>query len=106
MKAKKHIPALRTEKGIDRFWSKHSLTDYLTETEAVDEVLELAPELAKKIRERSRKRLLTIRIEGWMVDRAKKIARERRIPYQRLLREWIGQGMRAEMRSGGKRLKA
>jgi predicted DNA binding CopG/RHH family protein len=67
---------------------------------------EAAREEARKIRERSRKRLLTIRIEGWMVDRAKKIAKEKRIPYQRLLREWIGQGMQHELRSGRKRLKA
>lgn len=106
MKAKRRIPPLRTEEATDRFWSEHSLADYLGDTEAVDEVLELAPDLARKIRERSRKRLLTIRIEGWMVDRAKKIAREKRIPYQRLLRDWIGQGMRDELRTGRKRLKA
>ena len=106
MKSKKRIPPLRTEAEVDRFWAKHSLADYLDDTEAVDEVLELAPELARRIRERSRKRLLTIRIEGWMVDRAKKIAREKRIPYQRLLREWIGQGMRKDLESGRKRLKA
>ncbi|MBI2931636.1 MAG: hypothetical protein HYY16_08290 [Planctomycetes bacterium] len=96
MKKRKRIPPLRTEEEIDRFWSTHSLTDYLHDTEAVDDVIELNPQLARKIRERSRKRLLTIRLEEWRIDRAKKIARERGVPYQTLLREWIDRGMRSE----------
>jgi len=101
-KSKRGIPDLKTEEEIDRFWSTHSLTDVLGDTEDVDEVLVLAPELARRIRERSRKRLLTVRLEEWKIDRAKAIARAKGVPYQRLLREWISQGMASEM-AGGKR---
>ncbi|MBI4565771.1 MAG: hypothetical protein HY716_13860 [Planctomycetes bacterium] len=93
---RKRLPILKTEEEIDRFWSTHSLKDYLEDTEAVDEVIELAPALARKIRERSRKRLLTIRLEEWRIRRAKEIARRKGIPYQQLLREWIGRGLRSE----------
>lgn len=96
MRKRVRIPHLKTEEEIDRFWSKHSLADVLEDTEAVDEVIELSPELARKIRERSRKRLLTIRLEQWRVERAKKIARASGVPYQQLLREWISRGIRSE----------
>ncbi len=93
----KRIPDLKSEEEIDRFWSTHSLTDYLGDTEEVDEILVLAPGLARRIRERSRKRLLTIRLEEWRIARAKSIARARKIPYQRLLREWISRGMASDL---------
>lgn len=99
-KKAKRIPDLKTEAEIDRFWSKHSLTDYLGDTQEVDEVLVLAPELARRIRERSRKRLLTIRLEEWRITRAKAIARAKGIPYQRLLRDWISLGMASEIPRG------
>ena len=93
----KRIPDLKTEEEIDRFWSTHDLTDYLGDTEDVDEVLVLAPDLARRIRERSRKRLLTIRLEEWRIARAKAIAREKGVPYQRLLRDWISRGMSEDL---------
>lgn len=99
-KSKRRIPDLKTEKEIDRFWSTHDLTDYLGDTEKVDEVLVLAPELARRIRERSRKRLLTLRLEEWRIVRAKAIARAKGVPYQRLLREWISRGMASETVAG------
>jgi predicted DNA binding CopG/RHH family protein len=93
MKKTKRIPELKTEEDVHRFWSTHSLTDYLDDTEAVDVVIELSPALAKKIQERSRKRLLTIRLEEWRIARAKEIARAKGVPYQQLLREWISRGL-------------
>lgn len=98
MKRVKRIPALRTEEEIDHFWSTHDLTDYLGDTEDVDEIFVLAPDLARRIRERSRKRLLTIRLEGWRIAQAKAIAREKKVPYQRLLRDWISRGMSEDLR--------
>jgi predicted DNA binding CopG/RHH family protein len=95
-KKSKRLPSLKTEEEVHRFWSTHSLTDYLGDTEAVDEVIELAPSLARRIRERSRKRLLTIRLEEWRITRAKQIARRKGIPYQKLLRDWISEGLRSE----------
>lgn len=97
---KKRIPELLTEEEIDRFWSTHSLADYLHDTEPVDEILSLAPELARRIRERARKRLLTIRLEEWRIRQAKAIARAKGVPYQRLLRDWISSGIRAELAPG------
>lgn len=102
-KKTRRIPVLKTEEEVHRFWSTHSLTDYLDDTEAVDEVIELSPELARKIRERSRKRLLTIRLEEWRIKRAKEIAHRKGIPYQQLLREWISRGLRADSPRKGKR---
>lgn len=99
-RTKRRIPDLKTEEEIDRFWSTHSLTDVLGDTDEVDEVLLLAPGLARRIRERSRKRLLTLRLEEWRIDRAKAIARAKGVPYQRLIREWISRGMASETAAG------
>lgn len=99
MKKKSRIPRFKSEEAIDRYWSTHSLADVLDATEAVDEVIELSPDLARKIRERSKKRLLTIRLEEWRIERAKKIARARGVPYQQLMREWISQAISAEGKS-------
>ena len=96
MKKTKRIPELKTEAEVHRFWSTHSLTDYLGDTEAVDEVIALSPDLARKIQERSRKRLLTIRLEEWRITRAKEIAHKKGIPYQQLLRDWITRGLDAD----------
>ena len=95
-KRPKRIPNLKSDEEIDRFWSKQSLTDYLEDTEGVDEVIELAPELARRIRERAKKRLLTIRLEEWKIKRAKEIAKKKGVPYQRLLREWITKAIRSD----------
>jgi predicted DNA binding CopG/RHH family protein len=104
MKTKKKLPVLKTEEDVDRFWSTHSLADYIDDTEAVDVVIEMAPALAKRIRERSRKRLLTLRLEQWLIDRVRKIAQEKGVPYQKLMREWIHQGIATERSAKKKRL--
>ena len=93
MKKAKRIPELKTEAEVHRFWSTHSFADYHDDTEAVDEVIALSPGLARKILERSRKRLLTIRLEERRITRAKEIARTKGIPYQQLLRDWITRGL-------------
>lgn len=96
MKKTRRVPELKTEEDVHRFWSTHSLADYLDDTEAVDVVIRLAPALARRIRERSRKRLLTIRLEEWRIARAKEIARAKGVPYQQLLREWISRGLSSD----------
>lgn len=59
---------------------------------------------ARKIRERTKKRLLSIRLEEWQIARAKEIAGKRGISYQHLMREWISSGIRSEARrSKGKK---
>jgi hypothetical protein len=64
--------------------------------EDVYAVIELAPALVRRIQERLKKRLLALRLEEWQIRRAREIARQKKIPYQALMREWITRGIRAE----------
>lgn len=101
MKRKKQVPYFKTEAEEADFWSTHSSTDY--ELEPVDEQIQLAPELARKIAERSKKKMIAIRLEHWQLQRTKSIAAKRRMPYQHLLRDWITEGLKREaLRSSGK----
>ena len=58
----------------------------------------LAPELAEKIRERAKKRLIALRLPEWQIEGAWRIARRKKVPYQALMRAWIGEGLRQEWR--------
>src|SRR5882762_4155419 len=95
MKMKK-LPKLKTDEEVDRFWSRHSLVDF--EHEEIDEKIQLDPELAHKIRERTKKKLIALRLEKWQHERTKAIAARQHIPYQHLLRYWISQGLRQAAR--------
>ena len=96
--ASKKIPSNKTESSFASFVEGHDLAPYLGGMELVDKALALAPELADKIRERTKKRLIALRLPQWQIDGARKIARSKRVPYQALMRAWIGEGLRQEWR--------
>lgn len=93
---KRKLPQLKTETEAHEFWSKHNLTDYLHEAEEVDEKIQLDPGLAHRIRERTKKKMIALRLEKWQLKRTKALACKMQIPYQHLLRFWISQGLRQE----------
>ncbi len=97
---KKKLPHLKTEQEIHDFWSTHELADYIQDMEIVDEKIQMAPELARKIMERSKKKMIALRLELWQLKRAKAVAAKRHIPYQHLLRFYISQGLKAEAAAG------
>ncbi len=90
------LPRFKTEAEEARFWETHDIANYWSQLKPVDETFGVSPALARAIRERSRKRLLSLRLETWQIESAKKIARRKRVPYQTLLREWIARGIRGE----------
>lgn len=100
MKKKRMLPELKTEREEREFWDTHSLADYIDDMERVDEEIQVAPELARKIIERSKKKMIAIRLEHWQLQRTKAIAAKRRVPYQHLLRDWISQGLKREAARG------
>jgi len=76
------------------FWDTHNSLDYIESDEQVK--IGLAPELAAKIAERSRTKKVTLRLRVWQIEAAKRITREKDIPYQTLLRSWIAEAIRRE----------
>ena len=92
---KKKLPHFKTREEEIEFWDTHSITDYLHELEPADELFVLSPALARKIRERAKKRMISLRLAEWQIEKSKQIAKREKIPYQVLLRQWIEEGLRA-----------
>lgn len=90
------LPKFKTPAEELRFFETHDMAPYWNQLERVDEMISLAPELARRIQERTKKRMLAIRLEEWQIARAKEIARKKGVPYQQLLRQWISRGIRLE----------
>jgi len=95
-KGPRKLPRFGSDEEAARFFDTHSVADYWDQMEDVDEVIELAPRLVRRIQEGMKKRLLALRLEEWQIRRAKEIARLKKVPYQALMREWITRGIRAE----------
>ena len=95
-KGPKKLPHFKTREEEVRFFDTHDMGPYLDQMEDVSDKIELHPDLIRRIRERFRKRLMAIRLEQWQILRAKEIAKRKGMPYQRLMREWISQGIRQE----------
>jgi hypothetical protein len=96
---KKILPHFKTDEEFGRFAESHDMASYLDGMESVDQML-LDPKLAQRIKERSKKRLVTLRLPVWQVDTAKRIAKLQNRPYQRVLQIWIGEGLTHEIRGG------
>jgi predicted DNA binding CopG/RHH family protein len=94
MKRKK-LPIFKTSDEEAKFWDTHSVADYMDDLEPADEVFMLSPGLASKIRDRAKKRMISIRLAKWEIEKSKVIAKKRKMPYQALIREWIDEGLRA-----------
>ena len=103
MKKLKKLPDFKTNEEFGRFFETHSPLDYLHEFkfERVDAGMALAPELAEKIRLRAKKRLLALRLPEYQIAQAKKVAKKRKVPYQALMRRWIGDGLARELKNPG-----
>ena len=93
---KKSLPKFHSEKEEAQFWATRSLRDYIDEFEpvAVDELFLNNAEWQQQIQARSKKKLISLRLAIWEIERSKEIAKKRKVPYQVLLREWIDAGLR------------
>jgi predicted DNA binding CopG/RHH family protein len=97
MKSRK-LPRFKTDKDFARFVETHDMAPYLADMKSIDRALTLAPRLAEHIRERTRKRLIALRLPKWQIEGARQVAKIRDVPYQALMRDWIGEGLSREMR--------
>ena len=97
----KKMPKFKTEEEETRFWDTHSPLDYPCEFMDVKEPFEFAPSLLKKAAERreERKRSLTLRMGQRQIDLAKVIAKYRGLGYQTLMRIWVIEGIRQEIKT-------
>ena len=98
MKAKK-FPKLNTDAKMIKFVDGHDMSVYFGQGAKLDDSIVLAPELVERIRARSKKRLISLRLPEWQLQGAKKVASLRHLPYQALMRLWVAEGLKREFRS-------
>lgn len=60
--------------------------------------LEMSPALRARIRARAVLHQLTIRLSAAQLEATRELAKKKGEPYQRLLRQWINEGLRRERR--------
>ena len=97
-KRKGRIPEFKSEEEEAEFWATHSPEDFADELEPVDIEFTLSKKLRTKHAARRCKKQLTIRLEQRQIDAARAIAAHKGIGYQTLLRMWIVEGIRNELR--------
>ena len=97
----KKIPKFKNEKEEARFWDTNSPLDYPKEFSEAKEPFKFAPALLKKAaqEQQERKRTLTLRMGQRQIDLAKIIAKYRGLGYQTLMRLWVIEGIRQEMKA-------
>jgi CopG antitoxin of type II toxin-antitoxin system len=101
------FPTFATEEEEREFWDTHSSAPYWHLMEDVTD--NPPPELRQRpegVPSRAHKRpptgrmdLVSLRLPAEMIDAVKAIAAERHLPYQTLLRTWIGERIDQERRS-------
>ncbi len=96
----KKMPKVKTEEEEAHFWDTHSPLDYACEFVDMKESFEFTPSLLKEVAERheERKRSLTLRMGQRQIDIAKIIAKYKGLGYQTLMRIWVVEGIRQEIR--------
>ncbi len=80
-KSEKKLPDMRnwSDERIAEFWETHDSTDYLDQGEDVEFDVDAPADY----------RVISLRLEGGDIERAKHVAREKGVPYTVLLRMWI-----------------
>jgi predicted DNA binding CopG/RHH family protein len=97
MKSKK-LPHFKTDDEFARFVDTHDMAPYFDSMEKIDDAFTLAPALAEQIRLRAKKRLIALRLPEWQISGARRVAKRKKVPYQALMRHWIGEGLGRELR--------
>jgi predicted DNA binding CopG/RHH family protein len=80
-KGKEKLPEMRgwSDEQIAEFWETHDSTAYLDQMEDVEVELEIPQDY----------RVISLRLEAEDIEKAKRLARQKGLPYTVLLRMWI-----------------
>ena len=90
VRRKKVIPVFKSEDQEREFWASHDSADYIDWRRAEDMRL---PNL------RPSTRTISIRLPQPMIDRLKVLANKRDVPYQSLLKLYVAEKIKEELRT-------
>ena len=89
-KNKKTLPEFRTEEEERKFWETHDFTDYLESFQPVNlDLSELRPSTKS----------VTIRLPESLFSALKKLAHEKDIPYQSLMKIFLAERVKKEYKT-------
>lgn len=87
---RKDIPHFENEEAEREFWATHDSAEYLDWSEAEEAVL---PQLKPTLR------TISLRLPESMIEQLKVLAHKRDVPYQSLLKIFLAERIREELRS-------
>lgn len=91
-------PRFRSESDEARFWDKHGLAGYFDDP--ADDI-SLDQELRQVIVEGRRHRRmqpLSIKLDSAYIQAIKRVATQKDIPYQMLIRQWLADALKRELK--------
>lgn len=102
--ASRFLPSFTTEGEAREFWANHDSAEYWDQTEDVTETppaqLGIGPgragSRARKRPPEGRMDLVSLRFPTEMIEAVKEIAAQRHLPYQTLMRSWVGERLEQE----------
>ncbi len=95
MRRQLKIPKFKDDREAAEFWATHDSTPYRPELREV--AVKVSPALRRRVAARAEaKKPVTLRLEPRQIAAAKRVARQKSIPYQTLLRMWIAEGLAKE----------
>lgn len=86
------IPEFRSEEEEFEFWSTHSLTDFVDETEEV----EFDFSEARKARDKRQAQQISLRVSVPVLNGVKRRAQKLGVPYQTLMQLWLAERLEVE----------
>ena len=91
---KKKIPRFRTEAEERKFWSKHDSTEYVDWKKGKRTIL---PNLKPSVK------TISLRLPEAMLEELKLLANQRDIPYQSLMKMFLSEKIREDLKEKGAR---
>lgn len=90
---KKQIPTFKSSEEAALFWEQHEILDYVDP----DEFKIVHPQKSrhysfKNPRKKSEKRLISLRVDTRLLQRARVVASRKQTGYQTVLRNWLEKG--------------
>lgn len=90
MKQLKRIPKFKNENQEREFWATHDSTDYIDWSKAERVIF---PNL------RPSTKSISLRLPAYLLDRLKELANARDVPYQSLMKIFLADRMKQELKS-------
>ncbi len=96
---KRKLPKFASEKDEAAYWDQHGVLNAIEEGEVTWSLEESLQRAIRSGKRAHRLKNLTIKIDPLFVQAIRKIAAQRAIPYQTLIRSWLAKDIKEELKA-------